>query len=91
MQALFECIKSPKADLRESAYRIFAVVPDLLAEQSIGTVSQSFAASLQDENTAVRLAALKSAVALLLELDTQKRNQLAAVMPQMVQVSQGNA
>lgn len=48
MAALFECSRSPSAELRESALRIFTAVPDLISDQHNDALKGVFSASLAD-------------------------------------------
>lgn len=48
MAALFECSRSPSAELRESALRIFTAVPDLISDQHNDALKGVFSASLSD-------------------------------------------
>jgi hypothetical protein len=48
MSALFECSRSPSAELRESALRIFTAVPDLISDQHNDALKGVFSASLAD-------------------------------------------
>lgn len=56
LKALFECSQSPNAAHRESAFRIFASVPELIAGQPTDAVKNVFMSSLTDpESQAVRI------------------------------------
>lgn len=56
LTALFECSQSPNAAHRESAFRIFASVPDLIADQPTDAVKNVFMRSLTDpESQAVSI------------------------------------
>lgn len=48
LKALFECSQSPNAAHRESAFRIFASVPELIAGQPTDAVKNVFMSSLTD-------------------------------------------
>lgn len=48
LKALFECSQSPNAALRESAFRIFASVPELIAGQHTDALKNVFLTSLTD-------------------------------------------
>lgn len=48
LKALFECSQSPNAALRESAFRIFASVPELIAGQHTDVLKNVFLTSLTD-------------------------------------------
>lgn len=54
LPALFECTKSPSHEHRESAFRIFTSVPDLISGQHVDILKSVFASSLRDENLHVR-------------------------------------
>ncbi|CAG8467575.1 10518_t:CDS:10 [Funneliformis mosseae] len=86
LTALIEASKTPSAEHREAALRIFSAVPNLLTDIQINEVKQVFSANLQDtNNAAIRMAALKAAVAFMLETDQQSRNSFAELMPQMLE------
>ncbi|KAI1316705.1 hypothetical protein EDD11_009594 [Mortierella claussenii] len=84
LSTLFECTKSTRPALRESAYRIFASVPRLLSAQDIDVLKNVFMTSLKDENIHVRLAATKSVVAYMLDTNHTTRNALMPLMPAML-------
>ncbi|KAK9729082.1 importin subunit beta-3 [Basidiobolus ranarum] len=87
LPALFECSKSSSPDHREAAFRIFAAVPYLIADQHTDGLKGAFTTGLQDpQSVGVRVAALKASVAYMLEADTQSKNALASLMPQMLSV-----
>lgn len=48
LKALFECSQSPNAAHRESAFRIFASVPELIAGHHTDAVKGVFMTSLTD-------------------------------------------
>lgn len=48
LKALFECSQAPSAAHRESAFRIFASVPDLISDQHVDTLKNVFLTSLTD-------------------------------------------
>lgn len=55
LKALFDCTQSPHAAYRESAFRIFATIPDLIANQHADALQQVFLSSLTDvDNQSVR-------------------------------------
>ncbi|CAG8626806.1 8999_t:CDS:10, partial [Acaulospora morrowiae] len=87
LPALFEASKSPSAEHREAALRIFSAVPNLITDQSVDVIKQIFSANLQDaDNADIRMASLKAAVAFMLETDQQSRNSFTELMPQMLAV-----
>ncbi|RHZ80549.1 hypothetical protein Glove_134g184 [Diversispora epigaea] len=87
LPALFEASKSPSAEHREAALRIFSAVPNIITDQPINIVKQVFSANLQDvNNPAIRTASLKAAVAFMLETDQQSRTSFSELMPQMLSV-----
>ncbi|ORY01320.1 ARM repeat-containing protein [Basidiobolus meristosporus CBS 931.73] len=87
LPALFECSKSPSPDHREAAYRIFAAVPYLIADQHTDGLKGAFTTGLQDpQSVGVRVAALKASVSYMLETDAQSKNALGSLMPQMLSV-----
>ncbi|KAF9394692.1 hypothetical protein CPC16_010607 [Podila verticillata] len=86
LPALFECTKSPSHEHRESAFRIFTSVPDLISGQHVDILKSVFASSLRDENLHVRLAASKAAVSFMLDTDNATRNSMASLMPQLLEV-----
>lgn len=47
-KALFECSQSPNAAHRESAFRIFATVPELISDQHVDALKAVFLTSLTD-------------------------------------------
>lgn len=56
LSALFECSQSPSAAHRESAFRIFAAVPELISNQHNDTLKSVFMNSLTDvESQEVRM------------------------------------
>lgn len=83
LQAMFECAKSPAAELRESAFVIFGAVPELLLETAqthFNVVKSVLLEALNDQtNIRVRLAAFKATVAFLMteDLDGKLRTHLA--------------
>ncbi|CAO3670398.1 hypothetical protein G6F70_006836 [Rhizopus microsporus] len=86
LKALFDCTQSPHAAYRESAFRIFATIPDLIANQHTETIQQIFLASLTDtENQAVRLEALKAACAYIVQADDQTKMTFVNLMPHMLE------
>lgn len=54
LPALFQCTKSPSPEHRESAFRIFTSVPNLISGQHADILKSVFAESLRDENLHVR-------------------------------------
>ena len=53
---LIEASKTPSAEHREAALRIFSAVPNLLTDLPINEVKQVFSVNLQDvQNAAVRI------------------------------------
>ncbi|KAJ1675451.1 importin subunit beta-3 [Spiromyces aspiralis] len=66
LPALSDCARSQNADMRASAYRVFASVPELLAIQPADQVVIAFNGAFQDSSAAVRLASLQAAVHYLL-------------------------
>ncbi|KAG0008239.1 hypothetical protein BGZ80_003661, partial [Entomortierella chlamydospora] len=84
LPALFESAKSTTSELRESAYRIFASVPHLIADQQPDVLTSVFSASLKDDNIHVRLAATKAVVAFMLETNSATRNALMPLIPSML-------
>lgn len=51
LKALFDCTQSPNAAHRESAFRIFATVPDLIAGQHTDALKNVFMTSLTDSES----------------------------------------
>ncbi|CAG8599846.1 7803_t:CDS:10, partial [Ambispora leptoticha] len=87
LPALFEASKSSSVEHREAAFRIFSAVPNLITDQPIYILKQVFSVNLQDANSpAVRMAALKAAVAFILETDPSNRNSFAELMSLMLEV-----
>ncbi|KAG0269851.1 hypothetical protein BGZ95_001880, partial [Linnemannia exigua] len=86
LPALFECTKSPSPEHRESAFRIFTSVPNLISGQHFDILKSVFANSLRDENLHVRLAAAKAAVSFMLDTNNATRNSMASLMPQLLEV-----
>ncbi|KAG9306967.1 hypothetical protein G9A89_000881 [Geosiphon pyriformis] len=87
LPALFEASESPSAEHREAAFRIFSAVPNLITDQPTDILKQIFSANLQDiHSPAGRMAALKAAVAFMLEADKQSCISFAELMPQMLEV-----
>ncbi|KAF9129600.1 hypothetical protein BGW39_004001 [Mortierella sp. 14UC] len=86
LPALFECTKSPSPEHRESAFRIFTSVPNLISGQHVDILKSVFANSLRDENLHVRLAAAKAAVSFMLDTNNATRNSMASLMPQLLEV-----
>jgi len=85
LKALFECSQSPNAALRESAFRIFASVPELIAGQHTDALKNVFLTSLTDaESQAVRLEAMKAAAAYIGQADETTQKNLAGLMPHML-------
>ncbi|KAG2213565.1 hypothetical protein INT46_002271 [Mucor plumbeus] len=85
LKALFECSQSPNAALRESAFRIFASVPELIAGQHTDALKNVFLTSLTDaESQAVRLEAMKAAAAYIIQADEATQKSLGALMPHML-------
>ncbi|KAI8975382.1 armadillo-type protein [Mycotypha africana] len=85
LKALFECTQSPNPAHRESAFRILAAVPELIADQNAEVVKNVFLTSLTDaESQAVRLEALKAAAAYILDADTKTQKVMGNLMPQML-------
>ena len=91
LPAMFECTKAPSHIYRESAFLIFAAVPEVFSSpaeggnlsiqpQYIPVLKDVFAHALQDEFIEVRLASLKACVTFLNwgELDNKLRTQLAS-------------
>ncbi|CAG8588523.1 5786_t:CDS:10, partial [Dentiscutata erythropus] len=74
LPALFEASKSPSAEHREAALRIFSAVPNLITDQPIDILKQ------------IRMAALKAAVAFMLEANQPSRTSFSELMPQMLEV-----
>ncbi|RUS25813.1 importin subunit beta-3, partial [Jimgerdemannia flammicorona] len=84
---LFECTKSPSAELRESAFRILHSVPSLIADQNTDILKSVFSASLGDTSSKeVRTAALKAAVSYLCQADANSQKGFQELMPQMLNV-----
>ncbi|KAI9499421.1 hypothetical protein BDB00DRAFT_796249 [Zychaea mexicana] len=86
LKALFQCSQSPNAALRESAFRIFASVPELISDQHTDTLKTVFMGSLTDaESQAVRLEAMKAAVAYIVKAEPETQKQMGALMPHMLE------
>ncbi|KAJ2741550.1 importin subunit beta-3 [Coemansia sp. BCRC 34301] len=86
LPALYACAQNGDALLRESAYRIFASCAYLLTGQNVETISSAFIGAFQDSDAAVRLAALKAAVAYIMEANEKQRGTAAAMVPAMLSV-----
>ncbi|KAJ2324987.1 importin subunit beta-3, partial [Coemansia sp. RSA 2681] len=86
LPALYACAQNGDALLRESAYRIFASCAYLLTGQSVEAIASAFIGAFQDSDAAVRLAALKAAVAYVLAASEKQRGAAAAMVPQMLSV-----
>ncbi|KAJ2162829.1 importin subunit beta-3 [Coemansia sp. RSA 552] len=86
LPVLYSCAQDSNAQLRESAYRVFASCAYLLDGQSADSVNSAFAGALQDADSAVRQAALQAAVAYILAADEKQRRALAPIVPQMLGV-----
>ncbi|KAI9481685.1 MAG: armadillo-type protein [Benjaminiella poitrasii] len=85
LKALFECSQSPNAGHRESAFRIFASVPDLIAGQHTDALKNVFLAGLNDsESQSVRLEAMKAAASYIVQADEQIQKSLGTLMPHML-------
>ncbi|KAG1473754.1 hypothetical protein G6F56_000773 [Rhizopus delemar] len=86
LKALFDCTQSPHAAYRESAFRIFATIPDLIANQHADALQQVFLSSLTDaDHQAVRLEALKAACAYIIQADEKTRMAFINLMPHMLE------
>ncbi|KAI8343761.1 hypothetical protein BC941DRAFT_100252 [Chlamydoabsidia padenii] len=84
-KALFECSQSPNAAHRESAFRIFATVPELISDQHVDALKSVFLTSLTDaESQEVRLEAMKAAAAYIIQADEAGQKVLGTLMPQML-------
>ncbi|ORZ24178.1 armadillo-type protein, partial [Absidia repens] len=84
-KALFECSQSPNAAHRESAFRIFATVPELISDQHVDALKSVFLTSLTDaESQEVRLEAMKAAAAYIIQADEAGQKTLGSLMPQML-------
>ncbi|ORX52437.1 ARM repeat-containing protein, partial [Hesseltinella vesiculosa] len=84
-KALFECTQSPNAAHRESAFRIFASVPEIIADQHVDTLRGIFLASLTDaQSQEVRLEAMKATAAYIIQAEEPARKSLGTLMPQML-------
>ncbi|KAJ1936534.1 importin subunit beta-3, partial [Linderina macrospora] len=86
LPALYSCAQDGNLQLRESAYRIFAMSPFMLSTQPAEAVSSAFIGAFQDSDASVRLAALKAAVAYILSTDDKQRLSQAAMVPHMLSV-----
>ncbi|KAI8992324.1 armadillo-type protein [Pilobolus umbonatus] len=85
LTALFECSQSPNAAHRESAFRIFATVPELIAGQHTDTLKGVFLASLTDaESQTVRLESMKAAVAYIVQADEATQKALSSLIFHML-------
>ncbi|KAI8140976.1 armadillo-type protein [Fennellomyces sp. T-0311] len=86
LKALFECSQAPSAAHRESAFRIFASVPELISDQHTDTLKTVFLGSLTDaESQAVRLEAMKAAAAYIVKAEADTQKALGALMPHMLE------
>ncbi|KAG0747446.1 hypothetical protein G6F57_000579 [Rhizopus arrhizus] len=86
LKALFDCTQSPHAAYRESAFRIFATIPDLIANQHADALQQVFLSSLTDvDNQSVRLEALKASCAYIIQADEKTRMAFINLMPHMLE------
>ncbi|KAI9141287.1 armadillo-type protein [Paraphysoderma sedebokerense] len=89
LPVMFDCVKSPQAEFRESAYRIFTSVPRLIAGGVIdmSAVKPIFENSLSaQEVKEVRVAALRAAVTFLLEANTSKSETAQQLMLSILNV-----
>ncbi|CEP09674.1 hypothetical protein [Parasitella parasitica] len=85
LKALFDCSQSPNAAHKESAFRIFASVPELIAGQHTEALKGVFMTSLTDtDNQAVQKEAMKAAAAYILQTDEATQKILGALMPHML-------
>ncbi|KAI7854692.1 armadillo-type protein, partial [Circinella umbellata] len=86
LKALFQCSQSQNAAHRESAFRIFASVPELISDQHTDTLKNVFMGSLTDaESQAVRFEAMKAAIAYIVKAEIETQKQLGALMPHMLE------
>ncbi|KAI8073867.1 armadillo-type protein [Gongronella butleri] len=84
-KALFECSQSPNAAHRESAFRIFGAVPEVIADQHVDTLRSVFLASLTDQQSQeVRLEAMKATAAYIVQAEEAAQKTLGTLMPQML-------
>ncbi|KAL7751650.1 importin subunit beta-3 [Sorochytrium milnesiophthora] len=90
LPAIYQCIQSPEAHFRESAYLILISAPRLIMQSGavdVASVAQVFSQSLSsNEQIDVRIAALAAAVNFLLEVQLQKKAMFADLMVQMLNV-----
>lgn len=84
--ALFEATKSETADVRESAFRIFASVPDLVGEELVPNVVPVFDAGFKDQSESVRIAASGAFAAFFRELPRKVWPTLHPLLPSMLNV-----
>ncbi|KAI9310005.1 armadillo-type protein, partial [Dichotomocladium elegans] len=86
LKALFQCSQAPSALHRETAFRIFASVPDLISDQHTETLKAVFLTSLTDtESQAVRLEAMKAAAAYIVQAEAETQKSLGSLMPNMLE------
>ncbi|KAF7725557.1 hypothetical protein EC973_009512 [Apophysomyces ossiformis] len=86
LKALFECSQSPNAAHRESAFRIFAAVPELISGQHTDALKSVFLSNLTfNESQAVRLEATKAAAAYIIQADSAGQKAIGSLMPQMLE------
>ncbi|RKO92447.1 armadillo-type protein [Blyttiomyces helicus] len=86
LHGVFECLKSPIADLRRSGLQILGAVPALVNDQSPEAMARFLSPALADADRTVKVEALNAAAQYILVIDETSHAQIAPLIPQMLSV-----
>ncbi|CAR21773.1 TOG domain-containing protein [Lachancea thermotolerans] len=84
LQGLFEAIKNPDANFRESSFRIFTSVPHLINAVDINSVLPIFEAGFTDSDDNVKVAAVTAFVGYFKQLPKQHWAKLGILLPSLL-------
>lgn len=84
LQALFEAIKNPDPNFRESSFRIFTSVPHLINAVDVSNVLPIFEAGFTDADDNVKVAAVTAFVGYFKQLPKQHWSKLGVLLPSLL-------
>ncbi|SCW02128.1 LAFE_0E14796g1_1 [Lachancea fermentati] len=84
LQTLFEAVKNPDPNFRESSFRIFTSVPHLINAVDINDVLPIFEAGFTDEDDNVKIAAVTAFVGYFKQLPKTHWSKLGVLLPSLL-------
>ncbi len=86
LQKCFEWLGSPNPILRRTCFLVFVGCPQLISKQNAATLKPVFLAGIQDSDVDVRIDCLRASVQYLCECKASVRNDLADLLPLILNV-----